>query len=91
MEMYKFVGKGAGVPGLPHTLSREEAKKRGVEEILDAAIDNGNYEQIGGRKKSDALQDDINERLADAPPGPVILEPKKPEPKKKKGLGKGAK
>lgn len=40
---YKFVGDGVGVPGLPHEITREEAQQLGVEEILDAAIANGNY------------------------------------------------
>jgi hypothetical protein len=72
MEMYKFVGKGAGVPGLPHTVSRKEAKRRGVEEILNAAIKNGNYELIGGTKDVPVIKD-------------IPAEPEKKSPKKGKG------
>jgi len=40
---YKFVGEGMGVPGLPHEISDEEAIEMGVVELLQAAIENGNY------------------------------------------------
>ncbi len=43
MTKYKYVGEGAGVPGLPHEISDEEAKALGVEAILKAAIENGSY------------------------------------------------
>lgn len=42
-QVYQFVGEGLGVPGLPHTISLSEAKHAGLLEILQAAIDNGNY------------------------------------------------
>ena len=41
--IYKFIGAGMGVPGLPHQISEEEAERLGVKELLQAAIDNGNY------------------------------------------------
>ena len=41
--VYKFIGKGMGVPGLPHEISDEEAKRLGVGELLKAAIENGSY------------------------------------------------
>jgi hypothetical protein len=40
---YCFVGKGRGIVGLPHEVTREEARSRGVEKLLEAAIANGNY------------------------------------------------
>jgi hypothetical protein len=40
---YHFVGKGRGIVGLPHEITREEARSRGVEKLLEAAIANGNY------------------------------------------------
>lgn len=44
-KIYEYVKqKGlAGVPGLPHVISEDEAKKLGVEEILKAAVKNGSY------------------------------------------------
>lgn len=35
--------KGDGVPGLPHEITDEEAKARGLDEILKAAVANGTY------------------------------------------------
>lgn len=35
--------KGAGVPGLPHTITDEEAKELGLTELLKEAIENGAY------------------------------------------------
>jgi hypothetical protein len=49
--IYKFVGKGLGVPGLPHVLTESEAQRRGVLELLEAALANGNYEAIKPKKK----------------------------------------
>lgn len=46
MAIYKFVGSGEGVPGLPHVISDEEAAALGVSEILKAAVENGNYVEI---------------------------------------------
>jgi hypothetical protein len=40
---YKYVGDGAGVPGLPHEISDEEAQAQGFGELLKAAIANGSY------------------------------------------------
>lgn len=42
-EIYRFVGDGLGVPGLPHEISRSEAQDLGVEELLDQAIQAGVY------------------------------------------------
>ena len=45
-KTYHFVGNGAGVAGLPHRITRQEAQDRGVEKILDAALKNGNYKAL---------------------------------------------
>lgn len=43
MTHYRFAGKGPGIPGLPHEISVEEAAEQGLSELLQAAIENGNY------------------------------------------------
>lgn len=40
---YKYIGDGAGIPGLPHEISDEEAARDGLTELLKAAIENGKY------------------------------------------------
>jgi hypothetical protein len=45
-KRYRFIGEGAGVPGLPHELTDEEARALGVEELLQAALANGNYVEM---------------------------------------------
>jgi hypothetical protein len=35
--------RGAGVPGLPHIITEQEAAELGVSDILLAAIENGSY------------------------------------------------
>lgn len=45
--IYKYVGDGAGVPGLPHEISDEEADTLGVTDLLKAALENGSYEKAG--------------------------------------------
>jgi hypothetical protein len=40
---YKYIGDGAGVPGLPHEISDEEAQAQGLSDLLMAAIANGSY------------------------------------------------
>jgi len=40
---YKYVGEGAGVPGLPHEISDEDAEALGVTQLLADAIANGSY------------------------------------------------
>lgn len=52
MTIYVYVGKGAGVPGLPHQISDREAERTGVGELLKAAIENGSYEVVQVEKKS---------------------------------------
>lgn len=49
--IYKYVGKGAGVPGLPHEVTYAQAKALGVLDILEEAIKNGNYKaKLAGGK-----------------------------------------
>lgn len=52
MTVYKYVGNGLGVPGLPHEISDREAEKLGVSDVLRAAIENGSYKAAGLEKKS---------------------------------------
>ena len=40
---YKYIGDGAGVPGLPHEISDEEAQAQGLSDLLMAAVANGSY------------------------------------------------
>lgn len=51
MADYLYVGNGAGVPGLPHRISDDEAAAQGLTELLEDALAAGNYEKIGGKKK----------------------------------------
>lgn len=46
MKRYKFVGKGLGVPGLPHEITDEQAKAAGLADLLKAAVAAGNYQEI---------------------------------------------
>lgn len=52
MTLYKYVGDGLGVPGLPHEISDREAEKLGVSEVLREAIENGSYKAAELEKKS---------------------------------------
>ena len=45
MKKYIYVGDGAGVPGLPHEITDEEAEALGLTELLEAAVENGNYRE----------------------------------------------
>lgn len=40
---YKYIGDGAGIVGLPHVVTDEEAAAAEVIDILHAALENGNY------------------------------------------------
>lgn len=66
---YKFIGEGAGVPGLPHEISDEEAESLGVTELLKAALENGSYVQ-------DKLSAIGSQRLAKSKRPPVVIEDK---------------
>lgn len=43
---YKYVGDGAGVPGLPHEITDAEAEELGVTDLLLAAVENGSYAAV---------------------------------------------
>lgn len=45
-KRYRFVGEGAGVPGLPHELTEDEARALGVEMLLMEALKTGTYEEV---------------------------------------------
>ena len=45
-KTYKYVGDGAGVPGLPHVVTEDEAKMLGVEELLKQAVAVGVYQEV---------------------------------------------
>lgn len=49
---YRFIGEGAGVPGLPHEITDEEALQSGLSEVLQAAIANGNYAEVEAEGKA---------------------------------------
>lgn len=52
MAIYKYVGDGMGVPGLPHEISDEEAQALGVVELLNEAVKNGSYVEVKPAAKS---------------------------------------
>ncbi len=43
---YRFIGAGAGIPGLPHEVTDEQARELGLEDMLRAAMAAGTYEGI---------------------------------------------
>lgn len=43
---YVYVGNDAGVPGLPHEISDEEAARLGISDLLMSAIENGSYRPV---------------------------------------------
>lgn len=43
--VYLFKGPGAGVPGLPHQVTMQEAERRGLKKLLEACIKKGLYEE----------------------------------------------
>ena len=47
-----FIGKGIGVPGLPHRIHTEEARAWGISlDILAAAVEAGTYRFVPEKKK----------------------------------------
>lgn len=40
---YHYIGDGAGVIGLPHEITDEDAERDGLTDLLAAALDNGSY------------------------------------------------
>ncbi len=57
MKIYKYVGDGLGVPGLPHQITEDEAKQLGISEILKDAIAAGNYKLETTKKKPKEVAD----------------------------------
>ena len=43
---YRFCGGGTGIPGLPHEVTAAEAEELGLLDVLQAAIENGNYQPV---------------------------------------------
>jgi hypothetical protein len=50
-KRYRYVGPGQGVPGLPHELDDEEARRLGVHELLEQALQAKVYEAIAEKAK----------------------------------------
>ena len=46
-----FIGKGIGVPGLPHRIHTEEAKAWAIDDELAAAVEAGTYRFVPEKKK----------------------------------------
>lgn len=42
-KIYKFVGKGQGIPGLPHEITKSGAESIGAVDLLEEAIRAGTY------------------------------------------------
>ena len=50
-KVYEYVGKGEGIPGLPHRIDEDTAAVIRVTDILAAAIKNGSYKEVKPEKK----------------------------------------
>lgn len=61
---YRYIGDGSGVPGLPHEITDEEATAQGLTELLQAAVQNGNYREVAGTLPDPALTSRSREREA---------------------------
>jgi hypothetical protein len=46
VKVYRWCGEGEGLPGMPHELTRWDAKDLGVEAELDAALAAGVYQAV---------------------------------------------
>lgn len=55
MTVYKYVGDGAGVPGLPHQISDEEAIALGLTVQLNDAVKAGVYAKADVTPKSQSI------------------------------------
>lgn len=55
-KLYQFQPQPgeAGIPGLPHTVSEQEAEQLGVAELLKAAIEAGRYKEVKPEKAKEA-------------------------------------
>ena len=47
---YEFTGDGLGIPGLPHLISKDQARALGLQSELEAAIKAGKYKQVKTKK-----------------------------------------
>ena len=54
MDKYVYNDEGAGIAGLPHEITKEEAAALGVSSILDAAIKRGAYRKVKAPRKTQA-------------------------------------
>jgi hypothetical protein len=50
-KRYRYVGPGQGVPGLPHELDEEEARRLGVQTLLEEALGAKVYEPVSEKAK----------------------------------------
>lgn len=66
MKTYQFIGQGRGVPGLPHTLTDADAIRLGVEDLLKAALDNGNYEEVKQKAKTATVLPSVENKSKNA-------------------------
>ena len=48
-----FIGKGIGVPGLPHKVHTEEAKAWAIGDELAAAVEAGTYRFVPEKKETE--------------------------------------
>lgn len=62
-KVYEFVGEGAGIPGLPHQVTKEEAKNRKVGELLEIAIKKGVYAEKKSEIKTEPGRTEPVEKL----------------------------
>lgn len=48
-KIYVFIGEGAGIPGLPHEVTKAEAAVRKVGDVLEEALKKGVYAEKKGK------------------------------------------
>ena len=51
-KKYRYKGSGRGVPGLPHEITDEQAKRLGVEGLLQEALKAKTYKEVKPPKKA---------------------------------------
>jgi hypothetical protein len=57
-KRYRYVGQGQGVPGLPHEIDDEEAKRLGLTELLQQAVQAKVYQAIPEKAKGKAAAEE---------------------------------
>jgi hypothetical protein len=62
--VYRFCGEGLGIPGLPHEVTKAQAEKSGLLEVLQRAVELGVYMLVAP--------------AAGTPPGAKVQEAKAP-------------